>query len=273
VSQPKEHKPPAGPKVSPVRTIISLLLLLVVGVICAIELRAGLGQFLTGKAFAAKSKEGEFEAVKLTDAKSMVSMFPTETLHRSGPGETVVKYEWFSLLRPLMGQTNPTMYIVAEGGDDPDALAYHTEADDEEAVATPAAGTGGPPGGMSMPGMGPPGGMSMPGMGGPGMGGPGGGGPGGGGRGPGGGRGEGGKDRPEMEEEPAATDAPATDAAPAAEGTTPPATDTPATDTPATDAPATDTPATDTPATDAPATDTPATDTPAASEPGGVPPQ
>ena len=213
MSQPKQHKPPAGPKVSPVRTIISLLLLLVVGVICAIELRAGLGQFLTGKAFATKSKEGEFEAVKLAEAKAMVSMFPTETLHRSTPGETVVKYEWFSLLRPLMGQTSPTMYIVAEGGDDPDALAYHTEADDEESVAAPSAGGGGPPAG----GMGGPGGMSMPGMGGPGMGGPGMGGP-------GGGRGEGGKDRPAMEDDPAATDTPATDA--------------PATDAPATDAPA-----------------------------------
>ena len=261
MAQPKEHKPPAGPKVSPVRTIVSLLLLLVVGVVCAIELRAGLGQMLTGKAFAKKSEEGAFTNVKLSEAKSMVSMFPAETLHRSTPSETVVKFEWFSLLRPLMGESSPQMYVTAAGGDDPNALAYHTEAEDEETVAPNATGGGGPlPAGMGTGG--PPAGMGMGGPGGMGMGGPGGMGMGGpGGMGPGGGRGDGGKGRPEMEEDPASTDVPAADAAPATEGTAP-----------ATEPPATEPPATEPPATEPPATEPPATEPPAASEPGGVPP-
>jgi len=40
---------PKGPKVSPARTIVSLILLAVVGVVCLIEMRAGLGQYLSGK--------------------------------------------------------------------------------------------------------------------------------------------------------------------------------------------------------------------------------
>ncbi len=234
MAPPKENKPPAGPKVSPARTIVSLLLLLVVGVVCAIELRAGLGQYLTGRAFTAKcNKEGEFENIKLSEAKSLVSMFPSETVHRKSESDVVLKYEWFSLLRPLMGESSPKMYLIAGGGSDPIALAFHTEADDDVPVPVPSAGDGPPPG-MGAGGMG-----MMPG-------GPGGGPPGIGG--PGGGRGAGGKDRPALEGDP----------------------ETPATDGTAT--PATDTPATDAPATDAPATDAPATDAPAGSEPDSKPP-
>ena len=244
MATPRENKPPAGPRVSPVRTIISLLLLLTVGVVCGIELRAGLGQYLTGKAFGAKSEEGAFTEVTLSEAKSMVSMFPTETVHRSTPSETVIKFEWFSLLRPLMGEASPQMFVTAGGGDDPLAMTFHTEADDEATAPVSATdGGGGPPDGM---GKGP---IGMGGMGmGMGMGmRPGGGGPGGP---PADGPGPSGKGRPELEAD--STETPAPDTTPGAEGAAP---------------------IIDPPATDPPATDPPATDPPAASEPGGAPPQ
>ncbi|MFZ9089599.1 MAG: hypothetical protein ACO3FE_05860, partial [Planctomycetaceae bacterium] len=45
---------PRGPKVSPARTIVSLVVLLIVGSVCVIELRAALGQYLSGKALLAR---------------------------------------------------------------------------------------------------------------------------------------------------------------------------------------------------------------------------
>jgi hypothetical protein len=263
VAEPKVNKPPAGPKVSPVRTIVSLVLLLVVGAVCVIELRAGLGQMLTGKAFAAKSEEGAFTGVKLSEAKGMVSMFPEETVHRETDSDIVYKYQWFSLLRPLLGETSPQMYLYADKDPEPNALGFYTEAEDDPPVRTAPAATsgagGGPPAGMGM-------GM-MPGMGGggPGGGGPGGGGPGGGagGRGPGGGgpgRGEGGRGRPAVEDDTATSDPAATDtAAP--------------TDTPATDA---SDPAPAEPAATEPAKteeDVPTSDAPATTEQDPAPPQ
>jgi len=173
-------KSPTGPKVSPTRTIVSLVLLVIVGVVCIIELRAGFGQMMSGKAMAAKSEDGVFSGVTLEEAKGMLSLAPSESIERDDPTEIVYRYEWFSLLRPLMGETSPQLFLVSNKSDTPLAVAFHTSAEDElpaassggpDVGAPPAGMSGmmsppGPPGGVgAMPGgMGPPGGMgAMPG--------------------------------------------------------------------------------------------------------------
>ena len=69
-------KSATSPKVSPARTVASLILLLVVGVVCAIELRAGFGQMMSGKSLAAKSNDGEFTDLSLEEARGMMSLAP-----------------------------------------------------------------------------------------------------------------------------------------------------------------------------------------------------
>ena len=114
---------PKGPKVSPARTIVSLVVLLIVGTVCVIELRAGLGQYLTGKALTAKQKvdpqngAGVFEQLSMDDARSLVKMFPTESVHRDDENEIVYRYQWYSMLRGLIGEKNPEIYISSSKGD------------------------------------------------------------------------------------------------------------------------------------------------------------
>jgi uncharacterized membrane protein YgcG len=221
-------KSATGPKVSPARTVASLILLLIVGVVCAIELRAGFGQMMSGKSLAAKSNEGEFTDLTLDDARGMMSLAPKETSENRGP-DTYYHFEWYSLLRPLMGQTNPKLTIVATNEEKPMALAFFASDEADSAARSapqtgeasePGAGAGGP-------------GMMSGGMGGPGMGMGMGGSPGGGG---------GQNKRPPMEDEPASTDSPSSTEAPApSENSTP--SETPAAETPVGDAPATEEPA------------------------------
>ena len=217
----KKPKSATGPKVSPARTVASLILLLIVGVVCVIELRAGFGQRMSGNSLSAKSDDGEFKDLSLEDARGMMSLAPTETSETRGP-DTYYYFEWYSLLRPLMGQKNPKLTIVATNGEKPMALAFFAS-DETDSINLTApsmeeaanSGAGGP--GM----MG--GGMMGGGMGGPGMGG----GPGGGGN----------NKRPPMEDEPASSDSSSPTEAPApSENSTP--SETPAGDAPATEEPA-----------------------------------
>lgn len=222
-----------GPAVSKSRTVVSLILLLIVGVICLIELRAGLGHFLTAKALKEKcNQQDEFENLTLQDAQALVR-FSTSVEEQPSDADTSFRYTWYSLLRPLMGDESPGLTLVATKGEKPMALSFHTDSAEEPATNSPE-----PPaassssGGMMVPG-GPGGGMMSPG-------GPGGmmpGGPGG----PGGGR----RERPPVEDDTPDTAAPA-------EGSN--------TEKPADGAPA-DQPAADKPAEDKPA-ETP-TDKPA----------
>jgi hypothetical protein len=209
--------------VSPVRTIVSLVVLAVVGGVCLIEMRAGLGQYLSVKELK-KVLGGEGDAtnqttVKFEDAKSMLRMAPTEELVRETAVEKVYRYSWYSFLRPLIGEQSPQIFIYVSMREQPVATDFFTS--DEEGQAgsgyvykEPPVSSGPPPlplpsgdggAGMGGPGMGPPGGgMMRPPGGGPGAGGPGGGmmrppGGGFGGGGPGGGSG---RRRPAVEGEP-----------------------------------------------------------------------
>jgi len=138
---------------------VSLLLLFVVGAICFVELRAGFGQMLSGKALAAKSSDGEFTDLLLEDARGLMRLAPKESVETRGP-DSVYRFEWYSLLRPLMGQQNPQIIIIASNDETPMALAFTTVQEElEPEVSVPQADGGGPAGGPGMMGMG--GGMGM----------------------------------------------------------------------------------------------------------------
>ena len=167
-----------GPKVSPARTIVSLVMLVIVGGISVIELRAGLGQYLSGKelkkALGSEEDSTSQNMIKFEAAKALLRMGPSEELVRESEVEKVYRYSWYSLLRPLMGENNPEIYITVSTGTEPIANGFFTSDDESQASnyqyqEPPAGGGGAPP--MPLP---------MPGSGGPGMGRPGGGPPGGG---------------------------------------------------------------------------------------------
>ena len=205
-----EEKPKSvkGPKVSPARTVVSLLLLLVVGTVCVIELRAGFGHMLSGKAFKAREKDGEFTDLPFEEARGMLSMSPTEKAVDRGP-DMLYHYEWYSLLRPLMGQQCPQLTLVVTKEEKPMAITFTTEI--LENAAPPENMTPPPAGPEGMSGMGG-GGMGGMGMGGDGM--------------PGGMGGGGRKGRPEMEGDAEPSESPATES---------PAPEQPAPENPATD--------------------------------------
>jgi len=207
-------KAPTGPKVSGTRTIVSLVFLVVVLVVCGIELRAGLGQFLTLRSFNKVSENSLFKNVSLVDAQGMVAAFPSKSPVEVGDSEDVHHYYWYSLLRPLMGDKNPELFVSSDHSSPPNAVSFYTSTEGElvnspidpnAPPATPPYSTM-PPGGprgmsMSPPGSGPP------------SGGP-----------PGGGRKGGNASRPPLEDaatDPAATDPPKTEGEPSA----PPATE------------------------------------------------
>lgn len=209
--KPAPANVPAGPKVSGTRTLVSLVALVLVLIVCAIELRAGLGHYLTLKAFNGKevSENSLFKSVTLDAAKGMMAAFPSQGEVKKGDYEDLHHYYWFSLLRPLMGESSPEVFVTVDHLEPPNAISFYTSTEGELEV---------PPHDPNAPASAPPMGMGgMPGM----MGGPGG--PGGHGGGPGmdgegGGRrrrrsdGDGGEDgksgRPAMEgeEAPASTE-------------------------------------------------------------------
>jgi hypothetical protein len=213
--KPKSAK---SPKVSPVRTVASLILLLVVGVVCAIELRAGFGQMMSGKSLAAKSNDGEFTDLSLEDARGMISLAPKETIENHGP-DTYYHYEWYSFLRPLMGQTSPKLTIVATNEEKPMAMAFFASDETDSIAKSDPSIDGTADSGVEASG------MMGGGMGGPGMG--------------MGGRpdtGGGKSERPPMEDEPVSSDSPSPAETPAAAENSVPA-EAPASETPAGDAP------------------------------------
>jgi hypothetical protein len=176
---------------------------------------------MSGKSLAAKSNDGEFTDLSLEEARGMMSLAPEETIENRGP-DTYYHYEWYSFLRPLMGQTSPKLTIVATNEEKPMAMAFFAS-DEIDSIDKPAPSIDGTAdSGVEASG------MMGGGMGGPGMG------MGMGGR-PdtGGGKSE----RPPMEDEPVSFDSASPAETPAPAENSVPA-EAPASETPASDAPA-----------------------------------
>lgn len=196
-------KSTSGPKVSGTRTLVSMVLLVVVLIVCAIELRAGLGHFMTLKALNKKdiSENNLFKNITFESANGMVAAFPSKSEIKQGEFEDVHHYYWFSLLRPLMGEGNPEVFMTVDHASPPNAISFYTSTEGELESPPHDPNAPAPPTGMS--------GMNS---GGPEM-----------GMGMGGGRKREGGSRPAMEEvdEPAKSDAAPTDAP--AEPANPPA--------------------------------------------------
>lgn len=132
-----QQKKTAGAGVSPARKAVSVIILIVALIVLGVELRAGLGQKQTGDALASRCEkdeqgvaQGVLIDVKLDEAKSMLALFPTETVLRDTDMETVYKYTWESLLRPLMNQPQPELYLVASKSEPAYAISYYTDPDD-----------------------------------------------------------------------------------------------------------------------------------------------
>lgn len=188
----------SGPKVSGTRTAVSMVLLVIVLIVCAIELRAGLGHFMTLKALNKKdiSENNLFKNITFEAANGMVAAFPSKSEVKQGEFEDVHHYYWFSLLRPLMGEGSPEVFMTVDHASPPNAISFYTSTEGELES---------PPHDPNAPASAPP--TGMPGMnsGGPGM---------GMGMGMGGGRNREGGSRPPLEEadEPAKSDAAPADA-------------------------------------------------------------
>jgi len=164
----------------------------VVGVVCLIEMRAGLGQYLSGKelkgVLGGDDSAAPLTSVRFAEAKALLSMSPTEEVVRETDHEKVYRYSWYSLLRPLIGEPSPQIFISVTTDADAIATGFFTSEDEQPgagyvyqeppggsgSVSPPpllpppsdvdgAAGPGGPGGRGGPGGPGGPGGMRMPG--------------------------------------------------------------------------------------------------------------
>ncbi|MEZ6064009.1 MAG: hypothetical protein R3C19_26995 [Planctomycetaceae bacterium] len=166
--KPKQQSKPPG--VSPVRKIVSGVLLVALVAVAAIELRASLGQRQTAEALEKLSNDSTGERLPLEEAKKLISMSPKEELVSENDNYTEYCYSWFSLFRPGKLQ----VYVIADKTDPPKFISSATEPD-KQMMSAPAGGadssgppmgpmgSGGPGGGMTGPG---PGGFGGPGRGG-----------------------------------------------------------------------------------------------------------
>lgn len=123
-------EPRHRPAVSRTRKTVSSIILVVVLILLAIEVRAAIGQSNSGKALAAASTDGLFEDKTLLDVQAMLSLSPTSTIIRETTYERVLHYRWFSLFRPLMGQPVPELFLVHSFGEPEKAIAYFTDSQD-----------------------------------------------------------------------------------------------------------------------------------------------
>ncbi|MEZ6127304.1 MAG: hypothetical protein R3C59_01315 [Planctomycetaceae bacterium] len=131
-----------GNGVSPQRKKISAVILIVLLAVLAIELRAGLGHSMSGKALQAAAPEGVFESGKVThaDVQGMLKLWPSETVLKQTDDEIEYQYSWFSLLRPLLSRPPTNVYVAVLNNQSATALRYGTEgpsAEELEAARNP----------------------------------------------------------------------------------------------------------------------------------------
>ena len=118
--------PPAGPKISSTRRYVSIVLLVISLVIGGIEVRAGLGQFLTMRAFNNVSSDNAFTNVSFAEAEGMLVGFPSKAPVEKFDYENIHHYKWYSLLRPLTGKKSPELFVTSNHQDPPQAVTFYT---------------------------------------------------------------------------------------------------------------------------------------------------
>lgn len=130
------NEPSLTPKttagVSGGRKIISTCMLVFALIVLAVELRAGLGQSNSASALATVSTEGLFSNLLLSDAEKLISLRPGATVIRDNKNEKVYHYRWLSFLRPLIGQHQPELFLVASPTEPAYAIAFYTDPEDSK---------------------------------------------------------------------------------------------------------------------------------------------
>ena len=112
-----------------------MVLLVISLVIGGIEVRAGLGQFLTMRAFNKVSLDNAFTEVSFADAEGMIVGFPSKAPVEELAYENIHHYHWYSLLRPLTGKKSPELFVTSDHQDPPRAMTYYTSLEDFGTVA------------------------------------------------------------------------------------------------------------------------------------------
>jgi hypothetical protein len=83
------------------------------------------------RSFNKVSENSLFKNVPLSEAQGMVAAFPSKSDVQVGDFEDVHHYYWFSLLRPLMGEGNPELFISADHNTPPNAVSFYTSTEGE----------------------------------------------------------------------------------------------------------------------------------------------
>ena len=130
MSQVKSFTHAERAAVSRTRKAVSSAVLAVVVIVLAIELRAAIGHAQSVKALTAVAPEGLFEKTFQAEIESKLLLFPAESVVRSNIDEHVVRYHWFSILRPLIGQPELELFVVAAPEEPRQAFAFYTDPDE-----------------------------------------------------------------------------------------------------------------------------------------------
>ena len=113
--------------VSPLRKIISAVVLCVLAIVLIIEVRAGLGHMWSGNMLQENSPSGRFDNLSLAEFEPMLSFAPSRSLVREINGEIEYKYSWFSLLRPLLSRPEAAYYVIVSTTTPPHVRRFNTE--------------------------------------------------------------------------------------------------------------------------------------------------
>lgn len=123
MSEPK----PASSGVSKARKLVSTVLLLILLVVLAIEVRSAVGYAWFGSALSARSKQGIIEKTSLSEVKGMLKFWPKEELVKEESGTTEYRFSWYSLLAPLMSRDEPAYHVVMVKMGDAEGAVFDVE--------------------------------------------------------------------------------------------------------------------------------------------------
>lgn len=122
--------------VSPTRKKVSACVLITLLVVLLVEIRAGAGHSMSGKALQEACPDGVFNNVMMSDVDAMMTLAPSRTVVRETPEEVEYRYGWFSLLRPLLQRPDASLYVVSDkNSDPPSATRFNTEAPTAKDIA------------------------------------------------------------------------------------------------------------------------------------------